>query len=446
MNSNRNISEHWVLPTVLFAVLGGMTWAVRGSSGYGAFAGCLFAGVTLGAAWWFLSVEAGPGLERPYRSGWLILALALGIGLSGERGWMQWPAFWEGRLQTNYAKGEFVPIPPNYGYLWLFIAGVPWAGIGACLLAWCGIGQKLGLAGWAMRLACAFGTAALARWTIQHFPEHFLPLYSAHAERYADLKANPNLRRLINDCTGAITHLGFYLGCLGFEAARRAWRNVALVAVVGLVNGLGWAALQNWSWARHFWPDSHFNFWRCWESSGGVSIGIAYGIAYGLVNRPMPYPADGTATDTPHVPVSALERAGIHLGLLIGLGLSIRSGLKGWANIYLGNEAHWDAVLWRCTWPLLIAGMAWIGWRAWLVPTATGVRPPAVAVDSHRVIWTVLIVQNVLAQLVTGPWSSWNEVVFSLYYLLLFAISALIVHHVHTVRRLRTDSEPGQRM
>ena len=93
-----------------------------------------------------------------------------------------------------------------------------------------------------------------------------MPTAVEFMRQYRDLKANPNLRRLINDCTGAVTHLGFYLGALGFEVLRRQWRHVGLIATVGVVNGLGWAALQNWSWARHFWPDSNFNFWRCWES------------------------------------------------------------------------------------------------------------------------------------------------------------------------------------
>ena len=44
-------------------------------------------------------------------------------------------------------------------------------------------------------------------------------------------------------------------------------------------------------------------------------------------------------------------------------------------------------------------------------------------------MWLVLIVQNVIAQLVTGPHSQWNEVAFSIYYLLLFAITAMIVIH-----------------
>jgi hypothetical protein len=48
---------------------------------------------------------------------------------------------------------------------------------------------------------------------------------------------------------------------------------------------------------------------------------------------------------------------------------------------------------------------------------------------AYRLIWLVLITQNVIAQLVTGPHRAWNEQAFSFYYVLLFMISALIVHH-----------------
>ena len=60
---------------------------------------------------------------------------------------------------------------------------------------------------------------------------------------------------------------------------------MALISTVGLLNGLGWALFQNWRWASGLWPDAHFNWWRCWESCGGISIGAAYGVAYYLVNR-----------------------------------------------------------------------------------------------------------------------------------------------------------------
>src|SRR6185369_17853217 len=89
----RNFAHDLVLPTVLFMALGAMVWAVRGSSGFGAVNGCVFAGVTWGVAWWFIAREPAARQSRPYSSGWIILALTVGIGLSGARGWMQWPSF-----------------------------------------------------------------------------------------------------------------------------------------------------------------------------------------------------------------------------------------------------------------------------------------------------------------------------------------------------------------
>ena len=410
-----------------------MTWAVRGSSGYGGSAGCIFAGVTWGTAWWFISRHATVGHSRPYNSGWIILAMTIGIGIAGDRGWMQWASFFEGRLQTNYAKGEFVPIPRGYGFLWQFISGIPWAGIGACFLAWCAPTRPLRVGDWIARLACAFGAALFARFLCARFPDVFLPLHQQLAAQYADFDANPNLRRLINDNRNAIMHLGFFLGCFAYELARRDWRNVTLIGTVGLLNGVGWALLQNWKWAHKVWPNADFNFWRCWESSAGISIGLAYGVAYYLVNRPVPS-VNLHSRKNPN-----FERFAAYLGLLLGLGLSIRNGLKGSANIYLGREDYWSVLLWKITAPLLLLGLVLIVWRVW---RTRAISRTELFPHAYALMWFVLITQNILAQLVTGPWSSWNEVAFSLYYLVLFALSAVILHHFHWVSGVTCESIP----
>src|ERR1043165_10261227 len=67
-----SLSHDLVLPVLLFAVLGGMTWAVRGCSGYGGAGGCLFAGVTWGAAWWFIARDPAAQQSLRYASGWII--------------------------------------------------------------------------------------------------------------------------------------------------------------------------------------------------------------------------------------------------------------------------------------------------------------------------------------------------------------------------------------
>jgi len=424
----RDLTHDLLLPALLFAALGAMTWAVRGCSGFGGMNGCVFAGVTWGTAWWFLARDPSSRQRRRYTSGWIILALTLGIGISGARGWMQWPSFFEGHLQTNTAAGRFVPISRIYGFVWLFIAGVPWAGVGACMLAWCGAHRPARWRGWALRIACGVGAALLARTLFDSLPEVFLPLYKSMKPQYADLAANPNLRRLINDSRAAILHLGLYLGFLSAEVVRRDWKNVKLILTVGLLNGLGWSLCQNWKWAPAIWPQASVNWWRCWESSGGISIGVAYGIAYWLVNRKVPEEKQASegmrlAGDHPN-----LERFGASLGLVLGLGLSVKNGLKGWANIYVGNEEYWNQVLWRIIGPAMLVALVAIAVWIWLRPVPRGFQGD-VFPHAYGLAWLVLITQNVIAQLVTGPATAWNEMVFSIYYVLLFLLSAVILLH-----------------
>ncbi|MFO0917488.1 MAG: hypothetical protein U0872_04135 [Planctomycetaceae bacterium] len=581
-----DLAHNLVLPTLLFAALGGMTWAVRGSSGYGASAGCLFAGVTWGTAWWFIARDPSGATLRRYSSGWIVLAVAAGVGFSGNRGWMQWTHFFDGKLSTNYAQGQFEPISPNYGLLWLFLAGVPWAGLGACLLAWCGSLRETRLCHWAARIGCGVGGAFLLQYLYRAYPQYFLPLYDSLEAKYLDLDTNPSLKRLINDCGQAMFHLGLYFGFLLYEVVRREWKNVLLITTAGLINGIGWAACQNWTWASKVWPGAPFNFWRCWESSGGISIGIAYGIAYFLVNRPMSdaerakfesrtaisgpnfewlivfsgltvflaqiflfYTGAGsqlyffaswsigcyaailafaaayyvfyrqsTAEDPSRMilPVSRgmndyvailfaaalivgvfldvkklgvgarlyslavvllgmawyfsqrsslrlererntppggdpnLERLGLALGLLLGLGTSVVNGLKGWCNIYLdpekssfpvlgwtfgpGDEKYWIGVLWWTFGPIYLLGLIVFLVGILYRPLPRNFRGDRIP-HAYGVMWLVLIVQNVLAQLVTGKHSNWNETVFSAYYLLLFFISGVIVFHYQSLRR-----------
>jgi hypothetical protein len=478
--TDRDLLRDLVLPTVLFAALGGMTWAVRGSSGFGALKGCVFAGVTWGAAWWLMSIDPSERTQRRYSSGWIILALAVGIGISGARGWMQWPSFFEGKLLTNYGKGEFVPISRAYGFLWLFIAGVPWAGLGACLLAWCGAGRPLRFWEWALRIGCGFAASwLLGDFLFNRFPDVFLPLHSALTDRYSDLSANPNLRRLIGDNHLAMRHLGFYLGFLFFEAARRDWKNVTLILTVGLLNGLGWALCQNWKWAPSLWPNANVNFWRCWESSGGISIGLAYGIAFYLVNRPMAlaepsYPSRPRAESlviflgllalftvffagelrgwsgwfaallalfailSSFKDRSNLDSLGVYLGLLLGLGLSLKNGLRGWANIYPKmfpeGERYWGQVFWRYVGPLMLLALIAILLRELFSRDNRKIT----AKRAFGLMIVVLLVQNTIAQMITGPLGEARELHFNIYYLILMLISSAIVVHTHRARSFRT--------
>ena len=500
-HSRHSLAQDLVFPVVLFGAIGGMTWAVRGSSGFGAAAGCIFAGVMLGTAWWFIARDPCGTQSRRYASGWIILAMTVAFGIAGTRGWMQWPHFFNETMYTDYMNNEYVPISRTYGFVWMFLAGVPWAGLGACLIAWCASGQRMTTLQWVMRLACGLYVAYLLGVEIYgRFPQVFLPFYDTLYDQYHDLEANPNLKKLVRDNHEAMWQMGLYLGFLFFEIVRRDWKNVTLIATVGLLNGIAWSLLQNWMWADRLWPNAQFNFWRCWESSGGITIGLAYGVAYYLVNRRMSESqiAEHTAQRTTGPPTAdwlgayiafalvlgwlmpevmpvwsaivftivaiafgvgyyrlgqrepqadgaswpvngpILERWGAYTGLVLGMGLSIKNGLKGWANINLGDEGLWNDRFWIRAFVVML--IAFIALALWLLR-----QRPSEGLDAdpfpraYWLLWFVLIVQNIIAQLVTWTPGNWVEIAFSIYYLVLFVISGVIVHHYYIIKKYEME-------
>ncbi|HET6323147.1 MAG TPA: hypothetical protein VFG04_00495 [Planctomycetaceae bacterium] len=635
--SRTDLVRDLVLPTLLFTALGGMTWAVRGCAGFGAWKGCVFAGVTWGTAWWYLAHDPRKDQSRRYASAWIVVALTFGIGIAGIQGWMQWPSLFEGKMMTKFPD-ESVPISRAFGFLWLFLAGAKWAGIGACFLAWSGSLKETRIWHWIVRIILGLTCAYFARFLIQHYPQHFIPLYAKLQDRYADVQANPNLGRMMNDCTEAVHHLGLCIGFLLFEVLRRDWKNVVLILTVSIVNGIGWSLCQNWNWAKHVWPPESFNFWRCWESSGGLSMGLAFGIAYFLVNRPMsegeraivasrrsvsgpnfewlliflgltwlmgitfrievpwiqylpdslpemirryyleyssvymavicgfaagyyfcnrktpisdaPQPgslsgavkgiepfgllltlvlivglfvpigrlakdgephtlsyvklgqllrldqgierlsaaalratgflgsshdppkrsgraielATGIATmeltllavmllgtgwyflrrsrfeeekqrGTPTDGDPNVERLGLYLGLLAGLGLSLQYGLKGCLLIRGFDERVWDRRLYLGLAPAYL--LILVGLLAWIFfgPKPRGLRG-TVFPHAAGAMWLVLIVQNAIAQAITGPHSNWHETAFAIYYALLFATTMPTIFYFQTVKKL----------
>lgn len=208
-----------------------------------------------------------------------------------------------------------------------------------------------------------------------------------------------------------------------------------MIGTVGVLNGIGWSLLQNWMWADEFWPNVTFNWWRCWETSGGISIGLSYGVAYYLVNR--------RVTDSERTTLGPqltnqrpnLERFGAYFGLLLGLGLSIRNGWKGWGKLYFGDEDYWSKLTWRIVGPVMLASLTAIVirilWRRLPRGYEGDMFPHAFAL-----MWLVLITQNVIAQLVTGPKTNLSEGVFSVYYAALFVLTGTIVY----LRRTRTKA------
>jgi hypothetical protein len=173
--------------------------------------------------------------------------------------------------------------------------------------------------------------------------------------------------------------------------------------------------------------------------SFGVLIAAACGLWHYrrlLSGSPESSPAGGVAELVENDP--NLERLGACLGLVFGMGLSIKNGLKGWANIYLKEfhkEGYYESIYWNYIGSLML--LCLLAFAIWLM-----VRPLPrqfrgdVFPHAPWLMWFVLVTQYAIAFLVTGPPDQWSEAIqWWIYYLLLFVISALIIGHFQFLKR-----------
>jgi hypothetical protein len=187
--------------------------------------------------------------------------------------------------------------------------------------------------------------------------------------------------------------------------------------------------------------------YRPWYRYLYTAMLALFGIAYYILNFRKPT----RATEAPPLQDSNLDHLGVCLGLLLGLGLSIKNGLRGWANIYPKmfpeGENYWGEVFWRVVGPLMLACLA-VLLVYHLFPSRLRATEGAKARIFPPPLWPigfVLIVQNVIAQMVTGPLSNPRELQFNVYYLILFLISTSIVLHFHFVRKSQAEEKHASR-
>jgi hypothetical protein len=177
-------------------------------------------------------------------------------------------------------------------------------------------------------------------------------------------------------------------------------------------------------------------------------IGAAFAVAYCISDSWLNVRQRGDEVEKPRAQTGwmiedpNLERWGVFLGLLYGLGLSLRKTLKGGANVYLGNENYWDRVCWN--WvalfmlSCLFAGAVWSLYARFPRDFRGNATPHASAI-----LWLVLIAENLVAQIVTGPvfgpGRDWNDLMFNILYLILFVLTAVIVYHYQFVKSHATQ-------
>jgi hypothetical protein len=107
------------------------------------------------------------------------------------------------------------------------------------------------------------------------------------------------------------------------------------------------------------------------------------------------------------------------------------------------GENYWGEVFWRVIGPLMLACLAVLLVRHLRPSHLRAAQGTKASLFQHPLwpIGLVLIVQNVIAQMITGPLSNPRELQFNIYYLILFVISASIVLYYHFVRKSQVQRE-----
>ncbi|MGQ4872662.1 MAG: hypothetical protein ACP6IY_01170 [Promethearchaeia archaeon] len=312
-----------ILPIIFLGCIGAFYWAIRGSAGYGGAGGGVFAGIGWALAWYFLSYESNINKRRPYSSGWVVIAITLGISIGGLHGYGQFVSWISGKFYINYPY-DYVPINPIIGYLWFFQCGLAWGGLAGIFIGWCGSKEPLKLKGWCFRIL--FGIiGTLIGFIITYLrPDLINPLYND-----VNYSTCSDCERNLSTSLSSMALLGLYLGFLVYEFIRKDWRNVALALTMGIGFGLAFSIFSFWHLFSGF-SDLPLDWWKNWEMSIGFFGGATIAICFYLYNRPFEDDKISLIRIQPYSKYRKAEKIiGINLAITIALGWAIIGAISG---------------------------------------------------------------------------------------------------------------------
>lgn len=174
-SSGSTTREVW-LTMLVFGGPGAMTWAIRGTSGWGGIDGTVVPGITWGILWWYVCWRKGIDARS------VPLWLGLGIALGGELGYGQYVSWIRGLFQSG---DQTIPVAPWIGWTWFAICGIGWGAPGGIILGWALAGRQ-SAARWLARITIPVGVAILTRLLIQVVPWLFFPNWQADVYGTAD--------------------------------------------------------------------------------------------------------------------------------------------------------------------------------------------------------------------------------------------------------------------
>lgn len=253
------------LTMLLFGSMGAITWAIRGTSGWGGIDGTIVPGMTWAMLWYYLCRLRGMD------AGSVPLWLGLGIALGGELGYGQYVSWIRGEFQVGDGA---IPIAPFVGYAWFVVAGIGWGAPGGIALGWA-LGGRTSLRHWALRILVPAAVAFCGWLLVQalpalFFPKHSLGLYSGDLDRH--------LERTVYTNTQNFVVVAWWLGALLVAVLQRDRATLAMGLLIGGGFGLGFMLSALWCLGYVYAP-GFIDWWKVWELNAGFFLGVLYALA-----------------------------------------------------------------------------------------------------------------------------------------------------------------------
>ena len=346
-----NVTDY-VLIALIMGLMGAFFWAIRGTTGFGGSSGGALAGLGWALLWLGFSHFGGDGAYRPYGSGRMVAAIALGIAVGGMTGYGVYISWLNGVYQMN---GNEVTreIAPWTGYAMLFFCGIHWGGVTGAFMSWCAPKVPVSWPMWGVRIAAGVSGAVLGTMLVKWFPGFFLPFYG---EGYYQVEEYATSARAMRSIPNIAQHVGLFAGFLAFELARRDWRAVKVMLTMALGFALPFAI--GGYWQTFHGSELRIDWWKNWEMTIGLGGGLAFGLTFYLFNPP-----EGIV---PRM-VTRLERIfGVGLILWLAVGIVVLGAYEGFIRVR-GLEASLEGT--RHTAFSLYEGVAAIVFLLWIYRT-----------------------------------------------------------------------------
>jgi MFS family permease len=213
-SSRRKYFDQLILPCLVYALMGAITWAMRGSSGWGGFDGTLIPGMTWAILWNYFAYLRG--LDGRISGFWL----GIGVSIGGMWGYGQYVSWIQGIFytNTNVIPYESILVNPIYGYIWFWIVGAIWLGIAGVFLGWAldknyfNLSRSEKIKKWLPRIEIPLMTALIGWILTILYPQWFFPNYSEVL--YTEIACPDCFERTISTNTINFIMLMWWIGAI----------------------------------------------------------------------------------------------------------------------------------------------------------------------------------------------------------------------------------------